>query len=280
MTDPRPGTDKTCFVAMPVTTPEYYVGELRDSEHFSHVLEYLFKPALEQVGFSVIPPSVGGANLIHAEIIKNLEQADLVLCDLSGLNPNVFFELGIRTALNRPVALVKDDLTVQTPFDLSAVNTLSYNSLVRPWTLTAEIPRMSDHIKSVIDMGMSGNALWKYFGLTKPAAPSEEGTVEAKLDLLINELAKSNASTSLLNEPLAARILLGYQLRQLREAHGVTVQEAARAIRGSESMISRLEFGRTAPREVDVIDLFTLYGVTDPVEREGLLTLAGQATGF
>ena len=42
-----------------------------------------------------------GADLIHAQIVKNLQFADVVLCDVSTHNPNVFFELGIRTALNR-----------------------------------------------------------------------------------------------------------------------------------------------------------------------------------
>jgi len=45
--------------------------------------------------------------LIHAEIIRNIENADLVLCDMSCLNPNVFFEFGIRTSLNKPVSVVK-----------------------------------------------------------------------------------------------------------------------------------------------------------------------------
>lgn len=40
-----------------------------------------------------------------------VEEADMVLCDMSRLNANVFFELGIRTALDRPAALVKDDQT-------------------------------------------------------------------------------------------------------------------------------------------------------------------------
>jgi transcriptional regulator with XRE-family HTH domain len=77
--------------------------------------------------------------------------------------------------------------------------------------------------------------------------------------------------------PTVLRILLGTQLRRLREARGVTAQEAARAIRGSESKISRIELGRTSVREVDIIDLLSLYGITDPAEREELLTLAGQA---
>jgi len=77
--------------------------------------------------------------------------------------------------------------------------------------------------------------------------------------------------------PTVLRILLGTQLRRLREARGITAQEAARAIRGSESKISRIELGRTSVREVDIIDLLSLYGIADPAEREELLTLAGQA---
>jgi transcriptional regulator with XRE-family HTH domain len=77
--------------------------------------------------------------------------------------------------------------------------------------------------------------------------------------------------------PTVLRILLGTQLRRLREDRGITAQEAARAIRGSESKISRIELGRTSVREVDIIDLLSLYGITDHAEREELLTLASQA---
>ena len=77
--------------------------------------------------------------------------------------------------------------------------------------------------------------------------------------------------------PTALRILLGGQLRRMREGRGISAQSAAQAIRGSESKISRIELGRNAVREIDVADLLTLYGVTEPGEREQLLTLASQA---
>ncbi len=77
--------------------------------------------------------------------------------------------------------------------------------------------------------------------------------------------------------PTVLRILLGTQLRRLRESRGVTAQAAAKAIRGSESKISRIELGRNAVREVDIADLLNLYGINDPAEREQLLTLASQA---
>jgi transcriptional regulator with XRE-family HTH domain len=76
--------------------------------------------------------------------------------------------------------------------------------------------------------------------------------------------------------PTVLRILLGGQLRRLRESRGITAQAAAKAIRGSESKISRIELGRNAIREIDVLDLLTFYGV-GAVEREQLLNLAEQA---
>lgn len=77
--------------------------------------------------------------------------------------------------------------------------------------------------------------------------------------------------------PVVLRIRLGATLRRLREARGITAQQAAEAIRGSDSKISRIELGRHAAREIDVSDLLTLYGVTELAEREPLLLLASQA---
>ncbi|WP_271222459.1 helix-turn-helix domain-containing protein [Streptosporangium carneum] len=72
-------------------------------------------------------------------------------------------------------------------------------------------------------------------------------------------------------------MLVGAQLRRLREARGVTREEAGNAIRASHSKISRLELGRTSFKRRDVADLLTLYGVTDDAERATLLSLAEQA---
>ncbi|HEY5989609.1 MAG TPA: helix-turn-helix transcriptional regulator, partial [Streptosporangiaceae bacterium] len=78
--------------------------------------------------------------------------------------------------------------------------------------------------------------------------------------------------------PIVLRLVLGARLRQLREAKGITPHEAARAIRGTDSKISRIELGRSAVREIDAGDLLALYGVTDGAERDELLTLASQAS--
>lgn len=77
--------------------------------------------------------------------------------------------------------------------------------------------------------------------------------------------------------PTVLRILLGSQLRQLREARGISREDAGYTIRGSESKISRMELGRVGFKERDVADLLILYGVTRPEERDALLTLVKEA---
>ncbi|MCX3063236.1 helix-turn-helix domain-containing protein [Streptomyces beihaiensis] len=73
------------------------------------------------------------------------------------------------------------------------------------------------------------------------------------------------------------RILLGSQLRRLRESRGITREAAGYSIRASESKISRMELGRVSFKARDVEDLLTLYGVTDDAERGALLSLAKEA---
>jgi hypothetical protein len=74
------------------------------------------------------------------------------------------------------------------------------------------------------------------------------------------------------------RMLVGAQLRRLREERGITREQAGYEIRSSESKISRMELGRVSFRPRDVADLLTFYGIPqqDP-ERDRLLALVRQA---
>ncbi|MGH3511581.1 MAG: helix-turn-helix domain-containing protein [Pseudonocardiaceae bacterium] len=71
--------------------------------------------------------------------------------------------------------------------------------------------------------------------------------------------------------------MLGNQLRQLREASGITTGAAGHVIRASHAKISRMELGRVSFKERDVADLLTLYGIIDENERGAFLALARRA---
>jgi transcriptional regulator with XRE-family HTH domain len=70
---------------------------------------------------------------------------------------------------------------------------------------------------------------------------------------------------------------LGMELRALREAAGLTSQQAAEELGCSQSKISRMETGKSPMTARDVRDLLGLYNVTDQEQRERLLGLARQS---
>jgi hypothetical protein len=179
-----------CFIIMPISTPDQYVNLYAgDDRHFRHVLDYLFKPVIIKAGFNPIPPIMEGSDIIHAEIIRQLEEAEIVLCDMSTLNANVFFELGIRTALDKPVCIVKDYLTVISPFDTSIINHHTYDNALTPWTLDSQIEVLAEHLNKSLSNSEGRNTLWKYFGLTARAKiPKGEGDIESKIDMLSIQL--------------------------------------------------------------------------------------------
>ena len=77
--------------------------------------------------------------------------------------------------------------------------------------------------------------------------------------------------------PTVLRILLGAQLRRLREGAGITREDAGYHIRASGSKISRMELGRVSFKERDVTDLLEFYGVTDQAQIDSLVQLTREA---
>ncbi|MDX2109305.1 MAG: hypothetical protein SFY80_03590 [Verrucomicrobiota bacterium] len=177
---------KKCFVIMPISVPEHLLPLYDNNpKHFSVVFEDMIKPALETLNLEAIPPSATAADVIHGEIIKNIQESDYVICDMSSLNANVFFELGMRTAVNKSVILIKDDLTSKIPFDLAPINTFTYNSKLTYRNVKQDVTNLTDHCKVSIhksDKQDGKNALWHYFGLTVPA-PVVQGMIGEKADI-------------------------------------------------------------------------------------------------
>ena len=115
-------TEKSCFVVSPI-------GEVgsKTRRQADCVFEYIIKPALQDRGYAD-PLRVDREDKpshITTEIITRLVEADLVVADLSGLNANVFYELGIRHAYRKPTILLSD-WEVSPPFDVAGINIIKY----------------------------------------------------------------------------------------------------------------------------------------------------------
>ncbi|GAA4509893.1 helix-turn-helix transcriptional regulator [Actinoallomurus oryzae] len=77
--------------------------------------------------------------------------------------------------------------------------------------------------------------------------------------------------------PTVRRRRLGMELRRLREASGLMIEDVAKHLECSMSRVSRIETGKSVARIRDVRDMLDLYKVGDEAQREQLLTLAKDA---
>jgi hypothetical protein len=225
-----------CFAIMPITMPDDLLDRYGgDTQHFVRVAKHLFKPAAEAAGFDFRAPSSTSAEVIQAEIFENLEHADLVLCDMTSLNANVFFELGIRVALDRPVAMVRDNLTTRMPFDTSIINTQTYDCDMQVWSVEEQIPCLAEYLRQAATQ--TQNALWKHFGITQRAKEPDPGNPEsAKLDLVLAEVNAIRRESRDLRDriEIIPEIILGRPVR--RDSHASTMADYIRVLARSQSL--------------------------------------------
>lgn len=120
-----------CFVIMPYGNRERDVVRKRELDS---LYEHIIRPAVEVV---TVPGSNSehilcdrgdkepGPGEIITHIIKNLVLSDLAIADLSGRNPNVFYELGVRHAVNDNTILISES-EEDVPFDLRGQRLILY----------------------------------------------------------------------------------------------------------------------------------------------------------
>jgi hypothetical protein len=161
--EPSSKTSLVAFVAMPFAekTDGYVKG------FFNEVLKNLITPAAIEAGFRVETARREGSDVIHSTIVNDLLNADLVIADLTEHNPNVLFELGLRMASEKPIALIKAKGTLPI-FDVdNLLRVLDYDSNLWRSTLEVDIPRLTSHIQGSWE---SKDTLMSYMQILKKHA--------------------------------------------------------------------------------------------------------------
>lgn len=105
---------KSCFVICPIGQPDS--AERKRSDQ---VLKHIIEPVVTEKGYTPIrADQLDKPGIITNQVIEHLRQDDLVVADLAGGNPNVFYELAVRHVVGKPVILIiqKGDAV---PFDVS-----------------------------------------------------------------------------------------------------------------------------------------------------------------
>ncbi len=113
---------KLAFVALPFKYP--YIPD-----HFDNIL----RPALDEAGFAAEKADdIYCTGLIIDQIKSYIARADLILCELTGRNANVLYELGLANALGKPAIVITQE-EGDVPFDLRHRPYLRYNPMTRGW---------------------------------------------------------------------------------------------------------------------------------------------------
>lgn len=158
-------TKKKCFVIMPISDVDGY-----PKGHFNRVYDYIIVPACKQEGYEPIrADATSKSNVIIVEILRNILECDMAICDLSSRNPNVFYELGFRQAFNMKTVLMKDDQTDR-PFDVSTIRSINYESSLRIDLVNKAITELTKALKETNEMSeKEPNSLLKLLSIDNPA---------------------------------------------------------------------------------------------------------------
>lgn len=128
----------TCFVMQPFASPlgDYY--------------EKIYRPAIEKAGLKPVraDADIFGTGKIMDQVWDGITSAKVLVAELTSRNPNVFYELGLAHALEKPVVLVssrEDDV----PFDLQHIRVIYYD-MADPFWGTKLIEKVAENILSAI----------------------------------------------------------------------------------------------------------------------------------
>ena len=113
---------RTCFFVAPIGAENSEVRQRSDQ-----VSKYIVDPVCDELGYKTVrADEISQPGVITSQVLQHVLTDDLVIADLSGRNPNVFYELAIRHAFRKPfVQLI--DVAETIPFDVAALRTVMFD---------------------------------------------------------------------------------------------------------------------------------------------------------
>ncbi|MCG6265984.1 hypothetical protein [Vibrio furnissii] len=175
----------SCFVIMPIADQKGY-----DDGHFTLVYEDIIKPAIIAAGMEVEQAradEVKNSNLIHLDILRKVIESDIAICDMSSRNPNVFYELGMRQAFDKPTVLIRDEDTM-VPFDINGLRYVEYKKGMRHRDVVKAVADLTSTLKATYekkDDKSEVNSLIRLMDLTAAKVQHVELTEDEKNSKLI-----------------------------------------------------------------------------------------------
>jgi hypothetical protein len=173
---------KRCFVIAPIGEPGSPARRRSDK-----ILEHVIRPAAEECGYDAVrADELGEPGLISRQVVRCIANDPLVIADLTGHNPNVFYELALRHAVGKPlVQLIEQGQPL--PFDVADTQTVkvkhrSPKSMERArLEIVAQIRGLGD-ARTVVENPVTGavGAVGRPLRAWAPDDDDEQGPIKGK----------------------------------------------------------------------------------------------------
>lgn len=117
---------KSCFIIMPFGEKPDIDGKVIP---FDTVYKYIIKKVVEdRLDLKCIrSDEIAEAGLIHRDMLEHIIFDDVVIVDITTLNPNVFYELGVRHAIKRSVTVLIRKKGTEIPFNIKGLRIIEYD---------------------------------------------------------------------------------------------------------------------------------------------------------
>ncbi|MCU7663770.1 hypothetical protein [Bacillus thuringiensis] len=188
-TEQQTSDSKLCGVVMPIAPMNGYTRE-----HWLDIKNIIKEAAEDVEGIKfrteIVSNSEGEIDIIQKRIIQNLYNAEIVVCDISGRNPNVMFELGMRLAFDKPTIIIKDDAT-DFIFDTSSIEHLIYPKDLRFQKIVEFKKELSRRIKITYEKSVKDPKFSTFLGnFGEFKIPTlNQATVSSAEQLILEEIS-------------------------------------------------------------------------------------------
>lgn len=214
-------------------------GEDESQQSFRKDLEVVLKSVFDGSGYLYTPYWERTKTDMQSEVYTMLVEADLVVADLRGLNPNVMYEVGIRHSFNKPIVHLRDANT-KLPWDIDKNFVLTYPLSIQASHIDKLVEQIKDHVGIIA--GLDNRSGFSSFYNTVMRSAQIEG-LDQDLDTkdvlksLLNGIEQIKAEQRLhFDDGIPERLRI---VKMLREA-GHSQAEIAEKVGISQPRVSQL----------------------------------------